>query len=165
MDWNTAEWEIVGMAGFETNFSSVCQSHALGIVLVPGNWNITAAQNLCMAFRGQINVISTKENNDQIHTLMASSQKCWSVWTGWWDENIEGHMESITSGKSLANKKFVPWEIGEPNGDVIENCGVIYNYSAKWNDLDCSLKVCVACHVPSTPIFVLRGNYLKPYFL
>ena len=160
VNWNTADWEVIGMVEYEINFSTICQSNDLGLgtVLVPGNWNITVATNLCMALKGQINVISTKQNNDQIHTLMGTSQKCSSVWTGWWDEDIEGHMKSITSGKSLANQQCTPWEIGEPNGDVMENCAIMYEGSAKWNDIDCSSEHCIACQVPSTPIFVLRGN-------
>ena len=67
-------------------------------------------------------------------------------------------MKSITSGKSLANQQCTPWEIGEPNGDVMENCAIMYEGSAKWNDIDCSSEHCIACQVPSTPIFVLRGN-------
>ena len=168
VDWNTAEWEVIGMDEYEINLSTVCQSNdlGLGIVLVPGNWNITMATNLCMALKGQINVISTKTNNDQIKSLMESSKKCGSVWTGWWDEDIEGHMKSITSGNSLTNQQFAPWEIGEPNGDVMENCGILNQHSAEWNDIDCSSEYCVACQIPSTPIFVLRGKEsLKFLFL
>ena len=38
VDWNTAEWEIIGMDEYKIELSNICQSNdlGLGIVLVPG---------------------------------------------------------------------------------------------------------------------------------
>ena len=82
------------------------------------------------------------------------------IWTGWWDEPKEGEMVSVVNNsKLLKNQSFAPWGAGEPNGDTMENCGVL-NQRGGWNDLNCDKKSCVACQIPSTPVFVLRGKVI-----
>ena len=71
-------------------------------------------------------------------------------------------MISVSSGKPL-NQSFAPWDNGEPNGDIKENCGILRKnrtdkYKAVWNDVSCSYEACVACDIPLTPVFVLRGT-------
>ena len=85
-----------------------------------------------------------------------------NIWNGWWDELKEGEMISVSSGKPL-NQSFAPWDNGEPNGDIKENCGILRKnrtdkYKAVWNDISCSRPACVACDIPLTPVFVLRGT-------
>ena len=85
------------------------------------------------------------------------------AWTGWWDEPKEGEMMSVTSSEPLSQQSFAPWNPGEPNGDIMENCGVLMN-SGAWNDIDCAGsgvngKSCVACQIQTTPVFVMRGKY------
>ena len=65
-------------------------------------------------------------------------------------------MTSITSSKPF-NQSFAPWGTGEPNGDTMENCGILSVWWGGWNDIDCSEKYCAACQIPVTPVFVLRG--------
>ena len=87
-----------------------------------------------------------------------------SIWTGWWDQLKEGEMVSVSSNKPL-NQSFAPWDYGEPNGDIIENCGILRKHrinenKAVWNDISCSREACVACNIPLTPVFVLRGKLI-----
>ena len=65
-------------------------------------------------------------------------------------------MTSITSSKPL-NQSFAPWGTGEPNGNTMENCGILSVWWGGWNDIDCAEKYCAACQIPVTPVFVLRG--------
>ena len=65
-------------------------------------------------------------------------------------------MSSITSSKPF-NQSFAPWGTGEPNGNTMENCGILSVWWGGWNDIDCSEKYCAACQIPVTPVFVLRG--------
>ena len=65
-------------------------------------------------------------------------------------------MTSIVSSEPL-NQSFAPWANGEPNGNTMENCGYLSGQWGDWNDVDCSNRYCVACQIPVTPVFVLRG--------
>ena len=88
------------------------------------------------------------------------------IWTGWWDEQKEGEWVSVLdSSKVLKNQSFKPYKIGEPNGLTMENCGRlrINRNVAVWEDVNCeapSERSCVACQIPLTPVFVLRGILL-----
>ena len=42
-------------------------------------------------------------------------------------------MSSITSSKPF-NQSFAPWGTGEPNGDTMENCGILSVWWGGWND-------------------------------
>ena len=80
-----------------------------------------------------------------------------TAWTGWWDQPKEGEMVSITSSEPLSQQSFAPWRFGEPNGERIENC-VNMQRDGLWNDINCASKMCVACQIPTTPIFLMRGK-------
>ena len=47
VNWLNAKWEITGMRKFETTYSKICQPLNLGLILVPGAWNIRDAKTLC----------------------------------------------------------------------------------------------------------------------
>ena len=42
-------------------------------------------------------------------------------------------MTSITSSNPF-NQSFAPWGTGEPNGDTMENCGILSVWWGGWND-------------------------------
>ena len=67
------------MEEYETNYANVCKPSALGLVLIPGDWNITVATNLCQKFRGQMNVITSEQNNEEVRTLIRESDYCQSI--------------------------------------------------------------------------------------
>ena len=93
------------------------------------------------------------------------------IWTGWWDEQKEGEWVSVLdSSKVLKNQSFKPYKLGEPNGLTMENCGRlrINRNVAVWEDVNCeatSERSCVACQIPLTPVFVLRGILLFYVFV
>ena len=76
IDWNTADWEVSGMEEYKSNYSNVCKPSALGLVLIPGPWNITEATKLCQNFRGQMNVITNEQNNEELMTHLRKSDEC-----------------------------------------------------------------------------------------
>ena len=86
------------------------------------------------------------------------------IWTGWWDEPKEAEWVSVLdSSKLLKSQSFKPWKLGEPNGLTKENCGtlIIKNNEGVWVDVDCVEpyeRSCVACQIPLTPVFVIRGT-------
>ena len=83
------------------------------------------------------------------------------MWNGWWDQPNEGEMVAISTNRKLLKDDYHNWGAGEPNGDTMENCGTV-NQESGWNDYDCQGEACVACEIPTTPVFVLRGWYSDP---
>ena len=73
------------MDEYEADYEDICKPSALGLVLVPGNWNISVATNLCKNFRGEINVITSEENNQKMVDLIKSSDKCRGMSKYYWD--------------------------------------------------------------------------------
>ena len=54
------------MIEYESEYENICKPFALGLTLVPGLWRIYEAINICKAFRGEINIISSKLNNEKL---------------------------------------------------------------------------------------------------
>jgi hypothetical protein len=84
-------------------------------------------------------------------------------WAGWDDEKVEGSFASASTGEIL-NKSagFWPFHPGEPNGDTMENCVVVWpSTGGQWNDYLCSGKNCGFCHLQIRPRFKLRGEERK----
>ena len=76
INWSNAKWEVSGMRKFETTYSNICQPTNLGLVLVPGAWNIQEANKLCQNFGGDINVINSYANNAEVAKATKSSRFC-----------------------------------------------------------------------------------------
>ena len=67
-------------------------------------------------------------------------------------------MVSIPSSELLEEQLFAPWNPTQPNGGTTENC-VGLKSNGRWNDWPCfSHKFCVACQIPTTPFFVMKGK-------
>ena len=76
INWSTALWEVKNMDTYETEYSSICTPSALGLVLIPGIWNITESKKLCLSIRGGMNVISNAENSHEMQQLLGTSTIC-----------------------------------------------------------------------------------------
>ena len=61
------------MEELDINYSDICKPEALGLQLIPGHWNITVALKLCKNFRGEINVITDKNNQEMVTNLVNRS--------------------------------------------------------------------------------------------
>lgn len=84
------------------------------------------------------------------------------AWTGWWDEPKEGEMVSIPTSEPLSKQSFSPWHGSDPDGGIYENCVALSKYG-RWSDWPCATKTCVACHIPTTPMFVMKGKIAKHF--
>ena len=80
-----------------------------------------------------------------------------TAWTGWWDEAKEGEIVPISVTEPLSIQSFAPWRHGQPDGSIYENC-VALGKDGQWSDHFCHSKACVACQIPTTPTFVMRGK-------
>ena len=64
------------MIEYESEYENICKPFALGLTLVPGLWKIYEAINICKAFRGEINVVSNKLNNEKLVEHIRNSDTC-----------------------------------------------------------------------------------------
>ena len=81
-----------------------------------------------------------------------------NIWAGWDDEKHEGKMAHSNTGRVLRKEDgFWPFYPGEPNGDRLENCAVLWPVRNAWNDLNCKSKAIGFCNIQPRPRFVMRG--------
>lgn len=64
------------MIEYNIDYQKICYPPKLGLVLVPGHRNIHESSRLCKVLRGNLNVISSKSNNDKIGEFLKSSATC-----------------------------------------------------------------------------------------
>ena len=162
------------MLEYDTDYSKICNPPTLGLVLIPGLWNISYARTLCKNIGGDMNVIRDEANHNLVGQL-ALHDSCKQrpghdygrVWNGWSDELEEGVFSSVTNfNEKLKHQNFSPWRGGEPNGNTLENCGVVLKSRSgppenSWIDVSCydyMTQACTACQVPRMPMFILKGN-------
>ena len=63
------------MVEYEASYDQICNQE-LGLVMIPGHWNITQAITLCKTVRGEINVIKDPKNNEKVRELGNNSTFC-----------------------------------------------------------------------------------------
>ena len=176
INWNSSNWEVSGMKNYSTKYPEICNPPVLGLVFFPGLMNNSRAVNLCKKFKGEINVVSDEKNKNDLVNFINNSTKCFEtssgknrlIWNGWSDEVDEGVFASINNQSKVYDFKLQErfWADGEPNGKTVENCGALFLNDGKYaggryNDLPCSNEACVACQLPSLPIFKMRGKKIK----
>lgn len=77
---------------------------------------------------------------------------------GWWDEPKEGVFSNANNNSiKLTPDLFQPWYYGEPNGDVLENCVVVWPARDLWNDFNCNVEICSFCELEKSPDLQMRG--------
>ncbi len=79
-------------------------------------------------------------------------------WAGWYDEPTEGQYEDADSGSPLTKQMFQAWYLGEPNGDTLENCAMVWIARNAWNDVSCSHQYCSFCEFEEAPDIQIQGN-------
>ncbi len=73
VNWNTAMLEVPNMEELDIIYADICKPEALGLQLIPGYWNITVARKLCNNLKGEINLITDKNNQEIVLKLMNKS--------------------------------------------------------------------------------------------
>ena len=76
INWNLATWEVSNMEEYQTNYSNICKPTALGVILVPGEFEFQTGERLCRQMRGQMNVISDEYNQKFLWEQQFKSKKC-----------------------------------------------------------------------------------------
>ena len=124
--------------------------------------------HLCDTFKGTVSVIkddATKAELDShashykeyCHGDIYKSPK---YWTGWTDENNENVFYDPNTGETFdeaASLSASPWELGEPNGERLENCASANLITGKWVDQRCSHRNCGFCYADISTEMRIRG--------
>ena len=76
INWNLATWEASNMEEYQTNYSNICKPTALGVILVPGEFEFQTGERLCRQMRGQMNVISDEYNQKFLWKQNLKSKIC-----------------------------------------------------------------------------------------
>ena len=79
-----------------------------------------------------------------------------AVWTGFSDENIEGHFVDIIEGRNLTDYSI--FGNGQPNGHRRENCLKI-DRRYGWSDISCVSRHTFFCRIRQHPKFQMRGEF------
>ena len=72
--------------------------------------------------------VLNKEEETLAVELMNTSDYCKDkrVWIAWWDVPQEGlWMSAFDNSFLLTPTSYQNWDLGEPNGETIENCGIL----------------------------------------
>ena len=79
-------------------------------------------------------------------------------YAGWWDVPQEGTFSNANDPSDvLVPSSFKPWYLGEPNGDTLENCVVVWPIRNAWNDVECNFPTCSFCELERAPDIQIRG--------
>ena len=80
-------------------------------------------------------------------------------------------MSPYNTSDVLTANQYNHWDLGEPNGDIQENCAVVRRklatngYYSGWNDKSCTALRCSVCDIDSVPSFQMRGNKIQSNLL
>ncbi|KAA0183335.1 hypothetical protein HAZT_HAZT004416 [Hyalella azteca] len=91
--------------------------------------------------------ISTRTNETAVH--------CESMWVDLTDKGQEGAWRNYFSQKQVEN---ITWKRGQPDGDVIQNCGaIVMDDVTGFRDRDCRTTGCAVCEISTLPVWTLKG--------
>ena len=77
INWNNATWLIDNMEWYNTSYLEVCLNYEPNEFLkLPGKWKLESGMNVCMQFKGQVNTITNKDNENQIISFINKDENC-----------------------------------------------------------------------------------------
>ena len=151
------------------NSSDICYSIGSVHVLLPWCLGMHEAKQLCNKYRGHMTLVTSKEMQIKLFSLMegiSETVECFEdvrLWTGFSDEEAEGHFVDAESGKAITDIiSPVPFRLSQPNGERSENCvAIAKNRPEKfsWFDTDCYRKdIPLFCSIDNSPRIQIRGD-------
>ena len=151
--------------------SEVCSGVGPKSILLPWCMKLEEAKLLCEKYRGRMTIItSSKQQRElflQLRQISQSTDCTWhnEVWTGFSDEEEEGHFVDVIEGRDLdATVDNQPFFLGQPNGGSLENCAsadakVVSEQS--WYDARCDDSILSFCTIDKNPLLQIRGEYIQ----
>lgn len=158
IDWQTATWKVENMDELVVEYEKICLPDKLGLTLFPNKVNFSSAMELCRSVQGSLVHIENVVTETKVKNILKTRTSCANEsWIDLWDQWSEGIFNSAENPTLiLSNISYQNWDLGEPNGDTVENC-VAYKRGV-WNDYSCGdQQLCSVCDIQSIPIFTMRG--------
>nr|XP_045609608.1 uncharacterized protein LOC123765175 [Procambarus clarkii] len=102
---------------------------------------------------------SPQKNKEMYNDSLQFLDTCtntYHMWIGVSDEKEEGVWRR-DSDKTVM--KDLSWELGQPDGQTIQNCVYMSVFDGKWSDEACGLGIlsCISCTKRQNPPLILRG--------
>ena len=168
VDWDTIIPKKMGKEVDLRTSSSVC-SHKFGtttLAFAIGN-SFQNSKLTCSQLGGYMPLPKNKtELNNLIKIANPSKPECVQYWMPITQYNLNVSNGSYTwMGDPLLNRgseeTFLPWELGQPNGFLIQQCVIVDTRTGKYFDVECTptdvSKYCLFCSFPKNINFYLRG--------
>ena len=159
LDWNTAQWQAVGLQEEELDIAEICieKRHNDQLwVFKNKKINFGETRHFCKLLGGSIAVGNdSRISKAIIETFKPIASQCnGEVFSGLIDQQVEGQWVDANTGEEI---KDIQWKAGEPNNQGNEDCAVL-DELGRSIDVYCSSEFCPACRVQNTQIvFHLQG--------
>ncbi len=185
VNWTNSTWKLNNATSGEIDIAAeVCSEPRRRDVLFLERRTMTHHGQFCAKLRGNITVVADKGHMAELikefqggdlsrgqfgrmsvllgRGLNQQIQIESRFWAGWNDERAEGNYTEPVGGKVLPAESSL-WFPGEPNGDRMENCAVVWAERAAWNDIMCERPTPGFCFIHTRPSFKLRGAELRTH--
>ena len=159
VDWNTAEWEAVGLQERQVPREEVCDRQELmkHLMVFTTKKSFPATRVHCLAMGGEIAVARDNQTMfDMIGTVQEYVKNCGHLfYSGYTDKTVEGEW---VDGNTAERMTWIQWQAGEPSNNVGQDCtafDVLKNGATL--DNECEVELCPICQVPEATAFQLQG--------
>ena len=183
LDWSTASFNLENMYETDESLHKICKAERPGHVMFPEQRSFDSQLSHCRKFGAKPSLISNNETMMELIQSFSHYPKCAMIndgkqtnhvlkfgimclaifsdngwfYAGWWDEPKEGIFTEPETNNTLLETLLQPWYLGEPNGDIQENCAAVSTKHKSWKDISCSTKLCSFCELKNSPSFQIRG--------
>ncbi|CAM6054349.1 unnamed protein product [Sphagnum tenellum] len=153
-----AQFDVINITTQMSTTETICVPPRPGMIIFPEKRNITEHLAICHKMRGLVSVIHSNQTQIDMRKEIDNHSACGDWWSGWWDQPNDGTFSNVNNASDvLKSTDFQPWYYGEPNGDTMENCGVVSIGWNMWNDITCDVLICGFCDLERAPDIQIRG--------
>ena len=163
LDWNTAQWEAVGLQEFELDKERVCATiNKTQLMIFSQTRNFDKSIKYCTTLGGEM-AVAKDESTKQLMLETFSKQICVGYFAvdhffaGFYKKQKEGVW--IGSNEEKMAEDF--WYEGCPTNMANSDCGLMGLHLGKISDGSCNNKLCPICRIPEVLSFSLKGVCLN----
>ena len=171
LDWNTAQWEVVGLQEEELDIEEICSEHQdTELIVLSKKRDFDTSRRICKAIGGALSVAQdnqiTQGMLEVLGSMKTQSQCGMKFYSGFTDQHEEGIWLDANSGKIM---KWTNWYRGHPADQEDYDCSQIHVGYKKNIDGFCSEELCPLCNVPVMTAYHLQGickeSYIDRFFV
>ena len=179
LDWDTAQWEAVGLQEEELDKEIVCRlkKPTSQMFSFQKPMNMEMSVEFCSKIGGEIAVAGKQEEVQKLaKTIQNLGQKCRNDikkprtlhFSG--HKNTRARMDLWQNVLTKTDLNFSNWEEGQPdNNGGSQHCIVLNSQNNKFYDYQCGADLCPVCRLPTGTRYQLQGvcshSALDRYFI